>query len=291
MRDDRTGGRALTQALGAFAGLLDDAAVFPPGNLPLAEAVTAHYGHHRGRYAGLAGPLVLPATALRPLALLVDPDVAPLGVSLTLPGGPAEVAPTVAAVRSAAGVRLAAVETPLTAGTAIGDLLAALDAALPDSVTGYVEVPRDERAAAVLDALAGSRHRAKFRTGGVVPQAHPSEAELAATLTGAVARGLTFKCTAGLHHAVRHTDGDLEQHGFLNVLLATEAALTGAAPGDLAALLAERDAAAVAAQVAGLSQQRLAAARASFTSFGTCSVAQPRDDLIRLGLLPGPVAA
>jgi hypothetical protein len=61
------------------------------------------------------------------------------------------------------------------------------------------------------------------------------------------------------------------------------------AVGDFAALL--DDAAAVAAQVAGLSQQRLAAARASFTSFGTCSVAQPRDDLIRLGLLPGPVAA
>lgn len=35
----------------------------------------------------------------------------------------------------------------------------------------------------------------------------------------------------------------------------------------------------------------LAAARASFTSFGTCSVTGPRDDLIRLGLLPAPAAA
>jgi hypothetical protein len=281
----------LAGALRAFAALLDDAAVFPPGNLPLAEAVTAHCGHRRSGYAGLVGPLVLPAAALGGLAPLLKPGTAPLALSVTLPGEPAAVAPAVAAVAGLDMVTLAAVETPLAAGARIGELLAALDAALPDGVSGYVEVPRDGRGAAVLDALAGTRYRAKFRTGGLVPQAHPSEAELAGTLTGAVSRGLAFKCTAGLHHAVRHTDGELEQHGFLNVLLATEAALRGAPPGQLAALLAQRDAAAVAGQVAGLGPGRLAAARASFASFGTCSVAGPRDDLIRLGLLPATAAA
>ncbi|MBV9092627.1 MAG: hypothetical protein JO132_01920 [Streptosporangiaceae bacterium] len=273
-----------------FTALLDDAAVFPPGNLPLAEAVTAHHGHRRSAYAELVGPLVLPATALGGLAPLLEAAMAPLALSLTLPGEPAALAPAVAAAAALDTVTLTAVETPLAAGSQIGDLLAVLDAALPDGVTGCVEVPRDGRGAAVLDALAGSRYRAKFRTGGLVPQAHPSEAELADTLTKAVSRGLAFKCTAGLHHAVRHTDGELEQHGFLNVLLATEAALRGAAPEELAAVLAERDVAAVAGQVAGLGHERLAAARASFTSFGTCSVAGPRDDLIRLGLLPATVA-
>jgi hypothetical protein len=290
----------LTEAWPAFTALLDDAAVFPPGNLPLAEAVTAYRGHRRSAYAALVGPLVLPAAALDGLAPLLETagaaaagaaGTAPLPLSVTLPGEPAAVAPAVAAVAALDTVTLAAVETPLAAGARIADLLAALDAALPDGVTGYVEVPRDERGTATLDALAGSRHRAKFRTGGLVPRAHPGEAELAAALAGAVARGLPFKCTAGLHHAVRHTDGDLEQHGFLNVLLATEAALRGAPPGELAALLAQRDAAAVAGQVAGLGQERLATARASFTSFGTCSVAGPRDDLIRLGLLPATAAA
>ncbi|HLX48684.1 MAG TPA: hypothetical protein VKS82_10155 [Streptosporangiaceae bacterium] len=280
----------MTEALRAFTALLDDAAVFPPGNLPLADAVTAHYGHRHSAYAELVGPLVLPAAALGGLAPLLEPGTAPLAVSVTLPGEPAAVSPAVAAAAALDTVTLAAVETPLAAGAGIGELLAALDAALPDSVTGYVEVPRDERGVTVLDALASSRYRAKFRTGGLVPQAHPSEAELARTLTGAVARGLAFKCTAGLHHAIRHTDGDLEQHGFLNVLLATEAALRGAAPEELAALLARRDAA-VAGQVAGLGPGRLAAARASFTSFGTCSVTGPRDDLIRLGLLPTRAAA
>jgi hypothetical protein len=54
----------LTEALRAFTALLDDAAVFPPGNLPLAEAVNAHHGHRRSAYAELVGPLVLPAAAL-----------------------------------------------------------------------------------------------------------------------------------------------------------------------------------------------------------------------------------
>ncbi len=281
----------MTEALRAFMALLDDAAVFPPGNLPLAEAVTAHRGHRRSAYAELVGPLVLPAAALGGLAPLLEAGAAPLALSVTLPGEPAAVAPAVAATAALDTVTLAAVETPLAAGAQIGELLGALETALPDGVTGYVEVPRDERGVVVLDALAGSRHRAKFRTGGLVPQAHPGEAELAGMLTGAVARGLAFKCTAGLHHAVRRTDGELEQHGFLNVLLATEAALRGAPPEELAALLAWRDAAAVAGQVAGLGDERLAAARASFTSFGTCSVADPRDDLIRLGLLPATAAA
>jgi hypothetical protein len=285
------GGRALTEALRAFTALLDDAAVFPPGNLPLAEAVTAYRRHRQSAYAALVGPLVLPAAALGRLAPLLEAGTAPLALSVTLPGEAAAVAPAVAAVAALDTVTLAAVETPLASGAEIGELLGVLDAALPDGVTGYVEVPRDERGVAVLDALAGSRHRAKFRTGGLVPQAHPSEGELAGLLTGAVARGVTFKCTAGLHHAVRHTDGKLEQHGFLNVLLATEAALRGAPPDQLAGLLAQRDAAVVAGQVAGLGDEQLAATRASFTSFGTCSVADPRDDLIRLGLLPAIAAA
>jgi hypothetical protein len=280
----------LAEALRAFTALLDDAAVFPPGNLPLAEAVTAHHGHRRSGYAALVGPLVLPAATLGGLAPLLEAGTAPLALSVTLPGEPAAVAPGVAAAAVLDTVTLAAVETPLAAGAQVGELLGALEAALPDGVIGYVEVPRDERGVAVLDALARSRHRAKFRTGGLVPQAHPSEDELAGLLTGAVARGLAFKCTAGLHHAVRHTDGELEQHGFLNVLLATEAALRGAPPEELAALLAQRDAAAIASQVAGLGDERLAAARASFASFGTCSVVGPRDDLIRLGLLPATAA-
>lgn len=98
-----------------------------------------------------------------------------------------------------------------------------------------------------------------------------------------VAAGVPFKATAGLHHAVRNTDPDtgFEQHGFLNVLLATEAAAHGAASEDIARILARRDAGGLATEVRGLSSR----ARGLFLSFGTCSIAEPLSELSGLGLL------
>ena len=47
-----------TSAFPAFAkGLCDDAAIFPPGLAPLAEAVPAHVRHVNSPYAELVGPL------------------------------------------------------------------------------------------------------------------------------------------------------------------------------------------------------------------------------------------
>ena len=105
-------------------------------------------------------------------------------------------------------------------------------------------------------------------------------------LAEVVRRELPFKATAGLHRAIRNTapGTGFEQHGFLNILLAVDAALGGAPVADLAAVLADRDAAGVAARVAGLGEERIAAARARFTSFGTCSIDEPLADLAALGL-------
>src|SRR5690606_25472240 len=95
------------------------------------------------------------------------------------------------------------------------------------------------------------------------------------------------KATAGLHHAVRTTDPEtgFHQHGFLNLLLATDAALNGRPVADLVAVLADRDAPAVADRVADLGDARTAAARALFLSFGTCSITEPVAELTDLGLL------
>ncbi len=51
-------GAMTTSAFPAFAkGLCDDAAIFPPGLAPLAEAVPAHVRHLDSPYAELVGPL------------------------------------------------------------------------------------------------------------------------------------------------------------------------------------------------------------------------------------------
>ena len=81
-----------------------------------------------------------------------------------------------------------------------------------------------------------------------------------------------------------------EQHGFLNLLLATDALLAGGTEQDARQLLAVRDGRDVAARVLALGGARVAAARAAFSSFGTCSITEPLEDLIRLGLLAAPAA-
>jgi hypothetical protein len=269
----------------AFHGLLDDAAVFPPGDMPLPQAVPAHQGHHAAWYAPFVGSFVCPAAR-------ADEVDAPLELSLTLPDGPSSLPAVLDAWQQRPHGRLVAVEVALPPSAPAAETLALLDAHLPDGVTGFVEVPRDERRSDVLDALAGTRYLAKFRTGGLVPQAHPDEHELAASVLAAVRRELAFKCTAGLHHAVRHTDGTLEQHGFLNVLLATAAALHGAEEADLAALLAQRDPQQVARQVVAAAEDgRLVRARTRFLSFGTCSITDPITDLTELGLVRRPQEA
>lgn len=84
------------------------------------------------------------------------------------------------------------------------------------------------------------------------------------------------------HHLVR---GSVPPN---RLLLAADAAEQGATAADLARLLADRSSDGVAAAVGALTPQRLRAARVRFTSFGTCSIAEPVEDLVALGLLDAP---
>ncbi|GAA2135569.1 hypothetical protein GCM10009760_14240 [Kitasatospora kazusensis] len=256
-----------------FRGLFDDAAVFPPGDLPLAEAVPAHLGHRAAAYADSVGPFLCGAGLLGELARLAEPG---LRVGLVLPGGSDQLVP---ALEAASALTVTGVEL---AATDVRAAVAALDEHLPKDVWGTVEIPRGASLPDALDALAGTPYRAKYRTGGLTAEAFPSERELAAFLAGCAERGLPYKCTAGLHNAVRHTDAvtGFEHHGFLNVLLAA------AEPDRAAELLAERSGAVLASAAGDLTDTQIADLRRSFTAFGTCSVIEPLVDLAELGLVP-----
>ncbi|MFG2692593.1 hypothetical protein ACIHEI_11520 [Kitasatospora sp. NPDC051984] len=254
-----------------YRGLFDDAAVFPPGDLPLAEAVPAHRAHRAAPYAGAVGPLLAPVDKLDELA-----SAAPeFPIVVTVPTGR-----LAEALKAAAGLPLAGVE--YLAGADVRAAVAELDALLPDGVGAAVEVSRSFTLSD-LDALAGTRYRAKYRTGGLSFAAFPSVAELASFQVACAERELAYKCTAGLHHAVRHTDlgTGYEHHGFLNVLLAAGSSDRAEATE----LLAERDGARLATAVQSLTEHQTARIRSAFTAFGTCSIAEPLEDLARLGLL------
>ncbi|MFL1381581.1 MULTISPECIES: hypothetical protein [unclassified Nocardiopsis] len=280
-----------------YRSLFDDAALFPPGNAPMGEALPAHRAHRASSRAAYVGPFLVSdarVAELRAVLSREEGDHPPLEVVVTVPGGADGVAPAVEAVLADPALRLRGLEVAAPPEGA-AEVAAALDAHLPDGsgpherVDGYVEVSRrdgPEGVRADLAALASAGPRAKFRTGGLTKEAHPTEDELAACLYAAVDLGVPFKCTAGLHHAVRHTTAEgFEQHGFLNVLLATDTLIKGGGAAEAAAVLAERDGRVLAARASGLSAGEAAAVRAGFRSFGTCSIIEPLEDLIVLGAL------
>ena len=266
-----------------FIGLCDDAAVFPPGNAPLADAVPAYARHLGSAYASVVGPFVLAAKDLDLLAPLVaglEPGSFRLSLTVPLP----KLAAAVAYVDEIAPVRLEALEVALPDDVFAAEVVPSLRRALADrSVPAFVELPRDGRRPQIVDALSGTGFMAKLRTGGVRADLYPDEKELAVAVGSLTAVGVPFKATAGLHHALRNTDPEteFEQHGFLNLLAATGAALDGADATELVILLADRDGARVADQVRGLSPE----VRKAFRSFGTCSVTEPVEELAGLGLL------
>ncbi|MFC1432088.1 hypothetical protein ACEZDB_15685 [Streptacidiphilus sp. N1-3] len=257
--------------------------MFPPGNLPAERAVPAHRGHRASWYAPLVGPFLVGAAQLAAVDRAGDPGP----VVLVLPGGPETLGPALAAAQGA-GLRVVGAELACGPGGHPVEAVKALDAMLPElPAAGVVEIPRDQDLAAALDAVADSRHRAKLRTGGTVAEAFPSVDELARFVRGCVARGLPFKCTAGLHRAVRHTDPrtGFTHHGFLNILAATYAALDGADPARVRSVLDERDGRVLAAQLRRLSDHQVHSVREMFTAYGTCDIAEPLHDLAALGLI------
>ncbi|WP_033306986.1 hypothetical protein RFN58_04700 [Streptomyces iakyrus] len=273
-----------------LAGLFDDAAVFPPGSLPIEKAVRAHVAHTRAAHAGLVGAFVIAAKDIGRLAELTGdlPEGAfDLSVTVPLP----DVSDALAAAHRIPAVRLVALEVSVPDGVAANTVLPALAEAIDDDadLAVHVEVPRDTRRDTLLAELAGTPCLAKFRTGGVRADLYPDERELAAAVLAATRAGVPFKATAGLHHALRNTDPEtgFEQHGFLNLLVAADTALQGAEETELVRLLADRDGDRVTERVRALSPQ----VRDLFRSFGTCSVAEPAVESAGLGLLPAATIA
>jgi hypothetical protein len=240
------------------------------------EAVPAHSAYRAAWYADLIGPFICPDNRLAELA---DFD-GRVPVSVIVTGGPTTLGD---ALRQVPAGQLAAVEVPVRHNTLCAEVMSAL----PIGIPAYVEVPWGSAQSGALDALAGTGAHAKLRTGGTTADAFPTEPRLAAAIAGCLDRDLAFKCTAGLHHAVRHSAADtgFEHHGFLNVLLATAALLDGADTTRAAEVLAERSADVLAAAARQLSDLQIARLRDRFRSFGTCSVTEPLTDLTGLGLL------
>ena len=275
-----------------FEQLVDDAAMFPPGNASAADAVFAHLGYRGAWFAPVIGPLVVPDRALAEVASHVPPGVT-LAVSVINTSGAGGL--SALARREVSGLRVVAVESALRD---LDDLaanaarIAAAAAELNEAVDVYVELPYAPGWVSAVEVVEASGLKGKLRTGGVGAAAYPSRAQLAEQLSVLVEADLPFKATAGLHRAwpndaTSAAGEQLHQHGFLSVMVALSALIDGCSVAEAAELLTTPRSA-LGEIVASWHDAAASRIRRRWRSFGCCGVCDPIDDLVALDLLRAP---
>ena len=205
---------------GAFAGMFDHAGMFPPAELNLREAVQAYREYQQGGHAFALQCMVVRAKDLDVLESALHENVRDLQLSVV-----------------AAGDDLDAVWKHLDREMPIKmfemkatepSQVARLKKMLPAGMEAYVELPMDLQDMQLADTVTEVGLHAKLRMGGVVAETFPSIAIVASMLRDLFKRGLAFKATAGLHHAVRgrypftyrEDSARGMMHGFMNLLSA-----------------------------------------------------------------------
>jgi hypothetical protein len=274
------------RALVLVSALLDDTAVVPPGTTSTAEAVRAHRAHREAAEGLALGPLHVPVSVMGDLldALDAQPESSPLDLVLVADTGLVEAAEARAVLLDDDRVDLAGLVLALALDGPLSDsarlTLDTLDFALPAALEVPL-APGWPEALAVLGA--DGAERAAIRVGGGTPRESPPDVVVAEFLVAAVHARLAFCVTGNVVGALRSEGADgAPQHGALNLLAGTAAALRWQGVPQVAALLAERSAAPLLAVLADADPH---AVRRRLTSLATTDVGAAIADLRGLGLL------
>lgn len=290
--------------------LIDYAGLFPPASLDMPAAVANYEEYSRSRWNWMLGRFIVPVARLGEFEaafnqLPNDSSVAqsrrwPLSLLLT-----SDVSTGVSRILNF-NADMESRSTPRSAKVEAVEIKVAHEAeiqreakAIPDELEAYFEIPPADESC--FAALASTRRRAKIRTGGETSEKFPTSEDIVAFMQRAVAAGVPFKATAGLHHPLRSVRRYTYQadspsgvmHGFLNVFLAAVFLRFGLNAELATELLKERSADAIQFDPDGvvwrghhLRNDEISAARTEFAiSFGSCSFTEPIEDLRALKLL------
>jgi hypothetical protein len=275
-----------------LAALVDDAGLFPPESLPMAEALARHRADEAAGYPMLSHRFLCPASRIGELraewaGLAGHRSDGPLRLGVILDTGLDGLDAAHSEVTRDPSLALEVLEAPVPSAEAVG---AALDALNGFEQAAFLEGPRSPDWLKTVAAAnqPGRLRGAKVRCGGARAELFPSPDELAAFICACFEHGVPFKATAGLHGAVRHRDEQtgFVHHGFLNLVLSAVVAAMGATVGDVAVVLAATDGPALAAEARAVSERAMSAGRLLFRAYGSCSTSEPREEAASLGLLP-----
>ena len=285
-----------------LAGLIDYAGLYPPAELPMPGAVAEYARQRTSHDAWVLGRFVVAAVRLDEFVAALGahraagPGHWPLSVLLG-----ADPVADLAAIERWEKQRLFTIDAlEFKAGsTAEIDRLVELAG---EGRQSYVEIPLATDPAPLLERLARRGALAKARTGGVTPEIFPSTAQVVRFFGRTAEIGLPFKLTAGLHHPLmgeyrltyRPDAASGRMFGFLTMFAAAAAARQRWPAVEIAALVEERDGAALRFEAGGLHwRNRLITTEAlvqtredGAISFGSCSFEEPLTELRGIGYLP-----
>ena len=286
-------------------GLVDYAGLFPPAALPMAEAVRSYDEYRRGAHAWMLGRFVVPVARLEEFARHAESQPGH-GVPrrLSVLGGASD-REAIERFNDKFGEQavIDAIEGKAATVDEVGQhaALASLFTPQGEPFLVFVEVPIAQDAGALVSAIGANGLRAKVRTGGVTVGAYPDAVQLTRFLWSCAESDVAFKATAGLHHALRgeyrltYEPGSPQatMFGFLNVFLAACFLRAGLSEKRVIAVLEERDPKAFEFEPGGvlwdghrLDAHSIDTLRERFAaSFGSCSFAEPVQDLVSMGLL------
>lgn len=310
-----------------LAKILDYAGLYPPANLPLEEAFKNFVEYQDSPDSWMLSRFVIPAKRLPHLTPLMPAAASVLAFStLGRSGSTADEflinlkldLEDIHTFRETHGAgvtvdmfEVALPSLALTDTTQTHDLVkSASDMLNKNGITVFFEAPfgvaqgkpsgedwqlRAENLIRALRKLKDRHIGFKLRTGGVTADVFPSTEQVAWTIASVRDAGVPIKCTAGLHHPVRHYNESVQtkMHGFLNVFGAgVLAEAHGLSQGQIQSILEDENPANFTFDENGFAWKDLRVANSEITSnrlfvtsFGSCSFDEPREDLRKLQLL------
>jgi len=292
-----------TAARALLSKLIDYAGLFPPASLAMSEAVRNYAEYRASDYAWMLGRFIVPVSRLGEFEAcsrsLLPGAAGPWRLSVLAGGNVAADAEAIIAFN--ARLSRAALIDAIEVKAAVPEEVRRLSGALPNGLEHFFEVPIDQRLQLSIRAIKAAGGQAKARAGGVTADLFPSAAGLADFIQNCRAEMVSFKVTAGLHHAVRGTykltyeeaSGTARMHGHLNVFLAAAFLFAGMEKAEAQTLLEEQDGRAFRFDRSGIQWRRrrvgaeeVAAARRQLAAaFGSCSFTEPIHELQTLNCI------